>query len=198
MTSRGSGPPSDSRVVERLVVLRAQLGDPDAHAELFRAYHPRLVYFARRLLGSHADAEEVVQETWLRVVRKVATLDDPGAFRGWLYRIARNLALSRLRRRHPEVALGADPDADEAPVPPELIEPEGADLDLLRSLDVRRVHAGLEALTPAHREVLTLRFLEDLPYEEIAEVVGTSVGTVRSRIHYARRSLRTAIDPKGA
>ena len=166
------------------MVLRAQLGDRDAYGGLFARYNPRLLYYLRRLVGSPADAEDVLQEVWITVVRKLATLEHPEAFRAWIYRIAHNRAISRLRSGRDEPPL--EEHLDEHPL---AATAESEDEAALAGHDAEAIHAGLARLSAAHREVLTLRFLEELSYEEVADVVGCSLGTVRSRIHYAKKSL---------
>lgn len=177
-----SNGPDDDRILEHLLVLRAQTQDRSAYTRLFDRYDARLRYYVRRLLASEADVEDALQDTWLSVVRKLHTLDDPGAFRAWLYRIARNHTFSRLRRTKREVPLES---LDEQSLPAQAAEDETSFADF----DAAALHAGLERLPPTQREVLTLRFLESLTYEDIASVVGCNVGTVRSRIHYGKRAL---------
>jgi RNA polymerase sigma-70 factor (ECF subfamily) len=117
---------------------------------------------------------------WFDVYRGVARLADPGAFPAWLYRIARHRALGELRktRQHLSSLEGID-----------LAGEEGEDDDFSAE-DAVRVHAALGRLAPEHREVLLLRFIEGMTYEDIARVTGCRLGTVRSRIHYAKRALR--------
>jgi RNA polymerase sigma-70 factor (ECF subfamily) len=181
-------PRDDERLLETLLVLRAQVGDGSAYARLHERFHTRLAYFIRRLLVHREESEDVLQEVWLSVVRKLPALEDPAAFRAWIYRIARHRALSRLRRARIELELEG-PDA-----PPELLALEPEDSRAYDDVDPASLREGLERLSPAHREALTLRFLDDLSYEEIASVIECSVGTVRSRIHYARKALRAELE----
>lgn len=117
------------------------------------------------------------------------TLEAPQAFRTWLYRIARDKTVDALRRLRRERSLLTEL-ADEQRVPEDLDVPESTlDCD-----DVEQIHRGLNELTATHREVLTLRFLEDMPLQEIADVVGCSLGTVKSRLHHARRLLREKLE----
>jgi len=192
------GGPSDARVAEQLLVLRAQTGSPEAYHGLFERYNGRLVYYVRRMLTDAVDAEDVVQEVWVSVIRNLAKLEEPAAFRTWLYRIARNRAISRLRRARHEVLLDEDDDAAEHGA--EDVErwtgAEAEDSSEWSRTDVEALHAALGDLSPSHRDVLTLRFIEGLSYEEIATVVECGVGTVRSRIHYAKRSLRDIMNER--
>ena len=169
---------------QRVLVLKCQIGDGSAWDELYRRSNPPLGYYLRRLTGSDATADDVQQEVWLTVVRNIARLKSPDAFRVWLYRIARSRAMSRLAEQHCYVALD-----EQAVALSEVSEDEP-----FSPRDAARVHAALANLSPGHREVLLLRFMEDLPYEQIAEVVGCSVGTVRSRIHYAKCALRRQLE----
>lgn len=176
--------PTDQELAEHLMVMRAQLGDRDALRGLHERYHQRLLYYLRRIIVPKNDADDVLQEIWIKVIRKIATLQQPEAFKAWLYRIAHNRAVSRLRGKRSNVSL--DDVADELEANSGEAEPEDGSFTGFAAADV---HAGLGRLTPAHREVLTLRFLEELSYEEIAEILDCSLGTVRSRIHYAKKSL---------
>jgi len=166
----------------RVLVLKCQLGDRAAWDELYRRYNPPLGYYLRRLIGRDQAADDLQQETWLSVVRNIGRLKSPDAFTVWFYHIARSKAMSRLST-HRDVPL------DEEPV----AEADAPD-DAFCASDAAQVHAGLDGLRAEHREVLLLRFMEDLSYEQIAEVVGCGVGTVRSRIHYAKRALRRQLE----
>jgi RNA polymerase sigma-70 factor (ECF subfamily) len=169
------------RVYRSVLVVRCQAGDRAAFEELIGLYQPRLRYFLARMVGDDHGADDLLQEVWLDVYRGVARLAEPGAFSTWLYRIARRRALGARRRRHqPPASLdGIDL--------PELDEDEEEDFS---AEDVERVHAALGRLAPEHREVLLLRFMEEMSYEDIARVTGCHLGTVRSRLHYAKRALR--------
>jgi RNA polymerase sigma-70 factor (ECF subfamily) len=166
-------------IYEQVLVARCQTGDEAAQAELVRRYHARLVYFVRRLLGDDCPVDDVLQDVWLAVLGRLPRLRSPAAFRVWLYRIARNQVCTALRRRRQWADLPEDGPAAPADDEP-AFAPEQAGL----------IHVCLGRLTPAHREVLVLRFIEGMTYEQMAEVVGCPVGTVRSRLHHAKWALR--------
>ncbi len=172
--------PAADRLYEQVLVLRCQTGDADAFTELVGRYNDRLRYYVRRLLGATDPADDVLQNVWLTVYRKLPGLRHPGALSVWLYRIARNAALVELRRRPTWSELTGEPEARG----PDADEPE------FSPDDAAWIHSALERLRPEHKEVLVLRFLEEMSYEEMAEVVGCPIGTVRSRIHYAKQALR--------
>lgn len=171
------------QLYERILVHRCQGGDQGAFEELIVRYTPRLRYFLRKLLGDLQGAEDVLQDVWLDAFRAMSRLLDPGTFPAWIYRIARDRAFRTLRRRRFYEPLVDSKLADQTPKVEEFsVE------------DVARIHTALNTLVPEHREVLILRFLEEMSYEEIARVVDCRVGTVRSRIHYAKRALREIIE----
>ena len=168
------------QLYEQLLVVRAQTGDEAAFAELVARYQPRLAYFVRRLVGDAHAADDVLQNVWLQAYTRLGQLRDARALVVWLYRIARNAVLAALRRERGWEELTAEPAA-----------PEGSDeAGEFSAADAERIHAALGRLHPEHRAVLVLRFVENMTYEQIADVVGCPVGTVRSRIHYAKQALR--------
>ena len=172
---------SADRLYERVLLLRCQAGDQAAFEELVGDYSPRLRYYLRKMLRKVDRTEDVLQDVWLEVLRGLPTLADPGAFPAWLYRIARNRACREFRERRPLRPLE---DMD-------LAQETGDDI---RLEDAEHIHAALNELASEHREVLVLRFLEGMTYEAIARVTGCPVGTVRSRIHYAKLALRCALE----
>jgi RNA polymerase sigma-70 factor (ECF subfamily) len=167
----------------RVLVLRCQTGDEEAFTELCQRYGPPLRYYLRKMLGRQAgEADDLLQDVWLDVFRHVPKLADPAAFPAWVYRIARDRAWRLLRKRRPTaMPLIEETFADENCEP------------LFTAEDAQRVHAALDELPPEQREVLLLRFLNELTYEQIARVIEQPLGTVRSRIHYAKRALARLI-----
>ena len=170
------------RLFERLLVLRCQTGDEDAYRELVERFNPRLRYFLRKLVGQTDRADDLAQEVWLDVLRQLPRLRDVGAFKAWLYRIAHGKVMLDWRRnsRLPPTT----PDIEQ------IVEPTQPDDTAFSAEDAQQIHAALDQLEPTHREVLVLRFLEELSYEEIGQIVDCPLGTVRSRIHYAKTALQ--------
>lgn len=173
------------RLHEQLLVLRCQAGDEVAFEELVARYHPRLRYYLRRILPRADQADDVLQEVWLAVFRALPRLADPASLMAWLYRITRDKASVQWRRRSPEHLLDVS----------DLIGRPSQDSDFCPD-DAQEIHASLDDLTPEQREVLVLRFLEDMTYEQIATVTGCPLGTVRSRLYYAKSALRRAIEQR--
>lgn len=173
-----SRPPPLTNPRLALLVLRCQSGDEAAFAELFVAYGPRTLGYLRGFLPE--EAEDVHQEVWLTVYRQLPGLADPRVFRTWLYRVTRHKAIDRLRQLRREQSLFVGTEAGASVAGPEARDDLGEEW---------RLDGALEQLSPLHREVVLLRFRDELRYAEIAAVVGCTVGTVRSRLFAARRRL---------
>ncbi len=164
------------------MVLRCQTGDERAFRQLLEWFGERTLSYLEGLVGRD-DAEDVHQEVWLSVYRGIRTLHNPGAFRTWLFRTTRHHAIDLLRRykrnqRLIELAAVEVMVSEEVEQQPDI----GIDPDVV-------LDAVLSELSPAHREVMLLRFKDELSYAEIAMVVGCPVGTVRTRLHHAKRKL---------
>ncbi len=174
-------PPDQLR--EHVLVLRCQAGDPDAFGEIVTRYGPRLRYYLLKLLGNPEAAGDASQEVWLDVYRGITRLRRPESFRAWLYRVARDRAARTLRQSRSLPRTVGDEQLADA----EVVEDFTAE-------DAARIHSALDRLSAEHREVLVLRFMDDLSYEEISQVTGCHLGTVKSRIHHAKRLLRQEME----
>lgn len=169
---------------DELLVVRSQLGERAAFAELVGRWHAPVRTFARRMLDDQR-ADDVAQEIWVAVLRGLPRLADPGRFTPWLFTIARRAVLNRLR--HEYTAAETSAEAEEPPTG------DLADEVVDRTVLV----AALAALPPAEREILILFYLEDLPIEDCAQICAIPPGTVKSRLHRARRLLREHLAEKG-
>jgi RNA polymerase sigma-70 factor (ECF subfamily) len=163
-----------------LLVLRCQAGDEAAFAQLLEWFAERTLGYLEGLVGS--DAEDVHQEVWLSVYRGIRTLHNPSAFRTWLFRTTRHHAIDFLRCRKREERL-LELATAEARVSNDVEEEREI------TWDGSFLDAVMSELSPAHREVVLLRYRDDLSYADIAMVVGCPVGTVRTRLHHAKRKL---------
>jgi len=170
------------------LVVRCQQGDKEAFEDLIRRWEARLFYYIRRLTPQEEDAWDVLQKVWLAVIGGIRMLHDGRLLPIWLYRIARNSAASHFR------AGRADREFRE--YPEDLSDIEQPDQDFTPE-DAEQVHHALDNLALPFREVLTLFFLQGLSVAEIARVVDVPEGTVKSRLHHAKRALRSALT-KGA
>ena len=162
-------------------ITRAQQGDRQAFGELVELHRPGVLNVVYRMCGDPALAEESAQEAFIRAWQNLRRYDARFAFRSWLYRIALNLATDVLRRRKETVALDDDLRTEEA---------EGPEATVERNERAERVRQAVLGLPPASRSVLILREYEDMTYQEIAEALDIPLGTVMSRLNYARQQVR--------
>lgn len=180
---------------EGAIVLQAQRGDRAAFGELTKLYQRRAYAIAYGFVGNREDALELAQEAFVRAYRAMSRFDTRLPFYPWLYRIVKNTCLNHLkkRRRRGETSLdGLMESGFDAVSPGPGPERQAALGDLRVSIAV-----ALEALNADHREIITLRHVHELSYREIAECLNIPQGTVMSRLHAARRSLRTALESSG-
>jgi len=184
------------------LVRLAQRGDHPAFEGLVRRYSERAYRAAYRVVRDQAQAEDIVQEALIKAYRGLGRFEARSSFYTWLYRIVVNLALDRRRREKRAPSLEWDDtvakELDPRAVPPSSQDPELA----TRRREVRGlVVDGIQELPDGQREVLLLREVEGLSYEEIASTMGISKGTVMSRLHYARKKMvaflkRAGIEPE--
>ncbi len=175
-------------ILSELLLIRHRRGDAAAMDELVTLWEGRLFYYIMRLVSNEEDAWDALQDTWLAFVKGVDKLRDPHALVLWLYRTARHKAMDRLRTRYDDRSVSMD--GEEVPEVDEGGEEFGFE-------DAELVHSKLAELSLPHREVLTLFFLEDLSIEEISQVLESAPGTVKSRLHYAKKALRTILEEEG-
>ncbi|MEU4829815.1 sigma-70 family RNA polymerase sigma factor [Streptosporangium sp. NPDC023615] len=177
------GRPARSREDARLLAGVAD-GDAAALTALYERYARPLFSFLYRLAGDRGTAEEILQDTLLAVWRSAGTYRSRSSVSTWLFGVARRQAHNRLRGAPPPPAAEPPDAADPLPGPEELAVGE------------ERVRAALARLPLAQREVVVLAFLGDLGHREIAQVLEIPVGTVKSRLHHARATLRGYVDER--
>ena len=180
-----------TREEELRLLRRVQSGEAEAFEELVRAHEKTVYNLALRMLGDPQDAEDISQEAFLKAWRSLPEFRGESKFSVWLYRIVSNLCLDRLRRRsrRPESSLTTEDEDGEQPqwdVPDESLSPERL---LERKLTREAVQRGLETLPAEQRQILLLREIRGMSYEEIGEALDLEPGTVKSRIFRARKKL---------
>ena len=168
-----------------LLVLRCRQRQEEALEELVRAWDRPLLYYIRRLVEDEHESLQILQQTWVKVLQGLGRLREPRKLPMWLYSIAHKTALSHLRSKYSEQAL-LRRDAEVPEIEDNSTEPSFDDAE--------QIHYGLSRLSLIQREVLTLFFLEDLALEEIASVLEIPVGTVKSRLHHAKRALKAILE----
>jgi RNA polymerase sigma-70 factor (ECF subfamily) len=182
---------------ERDLVRRCLAREERAYRELVRAYQSPVVNLAWRITGSADDAAEVAQETFIRVLRSLATYDPDRPLRSWIFKIASNLSLDVIRRRKRRPVSFEDLSDEDGPT----IEPAdtgpGPDEGLRLEWAAERFEALVHEMPEHYRAILHLRYREELPYEEIAEALGIPLGTVKVRLHRAHEILRRKLIARG-
>jgi RNA polymerase sigma-70 factor (ECF subfamily) len=181
---------SAEAMFEQLLAVKCRRGDAQAWRELVDRYDRRLLYFIRRMIGSERDAYDVLQQTWLAAWGAIPKLQDPALLRTWLYRIARNQAISHIRRDRRGVTLAEPADLQAVP-------DASDDGGCFADFPAAALHANLQRLSLPHREALTLHFLEGASIDEIADVVDVPAGTIKSRLFHAKRALRALLESEG-
>jgi len=162
---------------------------------LVKQYQYRLFRYLVSLLGRRDGVDDMVQETWLRVLERGESYDGRSRFEPWLFRVARNVALDAMRKR-PMFSLDSN-EEDVVRSSPASSEPSPYTL-AARTQDAERLAHSLQTLEPAFREALMLRFQEDLSLQEISAIVGAPVSTVASRIYRGLATLRPQFEGKPA
>jgi RNA polymerase sigma-70 factor (ECF subfamily) len=181
---------------------RARAGDQAAFESLLSESRPRALVVAMKVLHDPDDAEDAVQDAFLKAWRSLSRFEGRAAFTTWIHRIVMNCSLDMLRRRscRPSAAVHAEDESGERRPRPEPVSHETPERELQRSQARDLVHGALAELSPTHRQTVTLREIEEHSYEEIAEIAACPIGTVMSRLHHARRrlaeELKAAVEPE--
>jgi RNA polymerase sigma-70 factor (ECF subfamily) len=186
----------EGRVGVESEVARLRRGDLDALSGLIARYQNRLYRYLLRMVRQPAEAEDLFQQTWVRLAEKIRHYDSNRSFEAWLFTLARNLAIDHLRRIRPESldepissdsqgeTAGARLASRERPPIERIFEQERAG----------RLAGALETLPVTYREVLTLRFEEEMKLEEIAQVLDAPLSTVKSRLRRSLDQLRDCLE----
>ena len=165
--------------------------DPDLLDHLIEQYQHRLLRYLLYLSGNRELAEDLFQETWIRVLERGHQYDGKHEFSTWLYAVARNLTLDYLRKRNPVSLDALMEDEDQAPFEPADSRPPAWEV-VQQHEHAERINAALISIPTEYREAVVLRFQEGLALDEIASVTGAPLGTVKSRLSRAREALRGA------
>ncbi len=176
------------------LIQRAQRGDSQAFRELVDRHQRKAFAIALSLVRDEQDAREIVQEAFVRVFRGLDGFNGSSSFFTWLYRIVKNLAIDLLRRpsRRDHELVEGDADDGFEPLFGEHVAPDPVHALGRRQL-AERIGQALDALPPYHRGVIVMREIEGMSYEEMAEAMGVSKGTIMSRLYHARRKLQRAL-----
>ncbi|MGO4372369.1 RNA polymerase sigma factor SigW [Paenibacillus sp. 2TAB19] len=185
-------------VMEARLARLSLKGDQGAFAELVSLYQDKLFHMAYRMLNNRQESEDVVQDTFLRVYKNLDRYDETLKFSTWIYRIATNLCIDRLRKRKPVYSLDAESSEHEgldgySMIPSDDRTPE---TEMLLSDTQRIIHQAIETLPPKYKTVMTLRYMQDLSLQEIGDIMDMPVTTIKTRVHRGREFLRKKLEHK--
>ncbi len=188
-----ANPPAPAPVEEGVLVHRAQLGNLEAYDDLVRRYQERIYATIYHMTANHEDANDLAQETFIKAFQAIKSFKGGSSFYTWLYRIAINKTINFLKQRKNrthmslnDMDLNAEHDPDLVALVSEKTPRREVNLAELQE----KLNAGMQELSEAHRLVVTLHDVQGLPHEEIAKIMNCNVGTVRSRLFYARQQLQ--------
>lgn len=178
---------SRNQIYDELLVLKCQQGDKEAFAELVDRWQKRLWRYAFGLIGSEPAAWDILQETWLGIIKGIRKLDDADVFPQWAFRVLNNKCADWLRRQYFQDKLDSELSRQ---AQNEFDFPQGVN-EKAESLD-----AAIEKLSPGSRALLALRYHEGFEIGQIAEILSIPEGTVKSRIHRVLNKLRQMVEDK--
>jgi RNA polymerase sigma-70 factor, ECF subfamily len=183
--------------IETRLVRLSRDGDRRAFSELVDMYKDKIYYLAYRMLNNVQEAEDVVQETFLRVFKNLDRYDEKQKFSTWIYRIATNLSIDRLRKRKAVYSLdaGMAPDGEGTDYYSTLAStdpsPEG---QLILTETQQTIRRAIDQLPEKYKSVVILRYMHDMSLQEISEVLNMPVTTVKTRVHRGREYLRKKLE----
>ena len=178
----------ESRIVQKVIK-----GDVNAFEKLVLEYEKSVYNIALRMTGNSEDASDMTQEAFIKAYNSLQSFRGDSKFSVWIYRIATNVCLDflRSRSRKPTVSLSVEDNDGEEVQLDVADESQSPELLLDRQMTRESVRRGLETLSPEYRQILLLREIQGLSYDEISQALGLEVGTVKSRIFRARKKLCT-------
>ena len=178
---------------EEQLIRRAQQGDNSAFEQLLLAHQKKVYNLCLRMAANPDDALDLSQEAFIRAWRALGQYQFEANFSTWLFRLTSNVCIDFLRRKKRRQETSLTENYDDSDDGAELLVPDGNPLPEQQAISNEtrlELAQAMEKLSPDHREILQLRVVEDLPYEQIADILGVRVGTVKSRLARARLSLR--------
>jgi len=176
------------KLAEAAAIERAKLGDAEAFETLYNLHRRRVYSLCLRMTANTAMAEDLTQEAFLQLFRKIGTFRGESAFSTWLHRMAVNVVLMQLRKKG--LALTPLDETMQAEEESPRKEPGGDDARLIGAIDRLRLEEAVSALPPGYRMVFVLHDVEGYEHNEIADMVGCSIGNSKSQLHKARMKLR--------
>jgi RNA polymerase sigma-70 factor (ECF subfamily) len=179
-------------ITEQRIIQEAKNGNRDAFAELVDLYKDKVYHVSYRMVGNRQEAEDVAQETFLRVYANLDNYDPQYKFSTWIYRIASNLSIDLLRKRKKNLSIDAEISGAEGVDWHDRLADtgKGPEEEVLTDQLQEEVQGAIMGLSPKYRAVMLLRYIEDLSLQEISEAVQLPISTIKTRIHRGREALR--------
>lgn len=186
------------QTIETRLAKLARNGDRAAFESLVELYKDRMYYFTLRMLHQAQEAEDAVQEIFLRVYANLDRYNETHKFSTWIYRIANNICIDRLRKRKPVYSLDAGTNDSEGMDGYSMLQSkEDTPEDQLVLSEIQdTVRAAIDKLPDKYRNVVILRYLHDMSLKEISEILDMPVTTVKTRVHRGREALRKKLDAR--
>jgi RNA polymerase sigma-70 factor (ECF subfamily) len=185
--------PATADVAEQDLVSRAQRGDLPAYDELVRRYQERVYATVYHMTSNHEDANDLAQETFIKAFQALKSFKGGSSFYTWVYRIAVNKTINFLKQRKHRAQMSLDDldfNVEHDPDLVALISDKTPRRDINLAELQEKLNAAMQKLSEPHRLVVTLHDIQNLPHEEIARIMDCNIGTVRSRLFYARQQLQ--------
>jgi RNA polymerase sigma-70 factor (ECF subfamily) len=182
--------------VETRLAKLSRNGDRRAFAELVEMYKDKIYHLGYRMLNQRQEAEDIVQETFLRVYKNLDRYDENQKFSTWIYRIATNLCIDRLRKRKPSYSIDAELTENEGTDWHALLASDDAspETELILSETQQHIREAIQSLPDKYKSVVVLRYLHDLSLQEISDILEMPVTTVKTRVHRGREFLRKKLE----
>ena len=177
-----------SNISENNLIKKTLLGDKDAFAQLVNIYKKRVYNLVYQVLKNHHDSEDLAQEVFIHIYKKLDTFQEKSKFSTWLYRVTYNMSINRLKKvRREIISLNEDSINNDSGLIAEMTTPKETYTIKERQ---EYLHRLVDSLPAKYRTVITLRYLEDLSYEEIADMLDFPVGTVKTHLYRAKKFLK--------
>lgn len=173
-------------------IKQVKKGDQSAYEDVVNHFQHRIYHHCYRMIGNVHEAEELAQEAFIRAYVNIHSFDNNRKFSTWLYRIATNVTIDRLRKKKPDFYLDAEiPHADGLDMYTQLPNDDRLPDEEVEGLELKRyIYQEISNLSPIYRTIIILRYLEEFSLKEISEILDIPLGTVKTRIHRARETLR--------
>lgn len=190
--ARGGGETAMDQLLINKRINEVLKGNQEAFEEIVTAFQHRLYHVCYRMLSNRQEAEDIAQEAFVRAYTNLHTFDQKRKFSTWLFRIATNLCIDRIRKKKPDYHLDANvPGTDGLTMYSQIAVDEELPEDEVEKMETQqRIQYEIGRLSDRYRSVIILRYIEELPLKEISEILELPLGTVKTRVHRGRAALR--------